>query len=76
MKAITVRVENGRITGIAPEGMPDGDIELALVEPEDEMSEEELVRLDAALREGLEDVRSGRTKPASVVAGELLRRHG
>ena len=75
MKAISVHIENGRITGTAPDGLPDGDFELALVEPEDDMSEEEFVRLDSALRAGLDDVKQGRTRSAGDVAEALLRRH-
>lgn len=75
MKAISVRVENGRITGTAPAGLPDGDIELAIVEPDDEMPEDEFLRLEAALRDGLEDVRQGRTLAAHDVAAGLRRRH-
>jgi hypothetical protein len=75
MKAIPVRVENGRISGTAPAGLPDGDIELALHEPEDDMPEEEFLRLEAALRDGLNDVRQGRTTPANEVVASLLRRH-
>jgi hypothetical protein len=75
VKAISVRVENGRITGVAPAGLPDGEIELALVEPEDEMSDEEFQRLEAALHAGIEDVRRGQTLSANDVAAALLRRH-
>lgn len=75
MKAISVRVENGRITGTAPAGLPDGELELSIVEPEDEMPEEEFLRLEAALRDGLEDVRQGRTLAATDIAAALLRRH-
>ena len=75
MKAISVRVENGRITGTAPEGLPDGDFELALIEPEDDMLDEEFIRLEAALHNGLDDVKQGRTLPAADVASALLRRH-
>jgi hypothetical protein len=73
MKGISIHVENGKITGQAPAGLPDGDFELALVEPEDEMTDEEFERLEAALARGLDDVRQGRTRPASDFAAELLR---
>ena len=76
MKAISVHIENGRITGTAPEGLPDGDFELSLVEDEDEMDEEEFVRVEAALRDGLDDVKHGRTQSAADFAAALLRRHG
>lgn len=76
MKAISVHIENGRITGTAPEGLPDGDFELSLVEDEDEMGEEEFVRLEAALHDGLDDVKQGRTRSAADFAAALVRRHG
>ena len=76
MKAISVHIENGRITGTAPEGLPDGDFELSLVEDDDEMAEEEFVRLEAALRDGLDDVKHGRTRSAADFAAALVRRHG
>jgi len=66
MKAIRVRVENGRISGEAP-GLPDGDVELCLVEPEPEMSDEELSRLNAALERGVVAIAEGRFRPASQV---------
>lgn len=72
MKAIRIHVENGRITGDAPAGLADGDFELALAEPDD-LSDDELVRLDASLARGLADVTAGRTQPAADVADSLLR---
>jgi hypothetical protein len=75
MKAISIHIENGRITGTAPEGLPDGDFEVALVEAEDEMAEEESIRLEAALQDGLNDVKQGRTRSAVDLAAALLRRH-
>ena len=76
IKAISVHVENGRITGTAPEGLPDGDFELSLVEDEDEMAEEDFVRLEAALHQGLDDVKQGRTRSAADLAAALVQRHG
>ena len=35
MKAIRVRVENGQITGDAPPGMPEGDVDLVLADEDD-----------------------------------------
>ena len=74
MKAIRIHVENGRISGDAPVGLVDGDFELALADPEDDMSDEELARLDAFLVRGLEAIRAGKTRSAVDVADELLRR--
>ena len=74
MKAIRVRVENGRISGAAPPGLPDGDVDLCLAEPDDEMSEDELARLNEALARGFESLREGRFRPASDVIADLRRR--
>lgn len=73
VKAIRVRVENGRITGEAPPGLPEGEFELCLAEPEDEMSDEELVRLNEALARGFESIKAGRFRPAVEVISELRR---
>jgi hypothetical protein len=74
MKAIRVRVENGRITGDAPAGTPDGDLELRLAEPEDDMSDDELARLNEALAQGFEQIKAGQFRPAADVIAELRRR--
>jgi hypothetical protein len=71
MKAIRVHVENGRITGEAPEGLPDGDLDLVLAEPEDEMSDAELARLNEALSRGFDAVKAGRFRPAADVSADL-----
>jgi hypothetical protein len=74
MKAIRVRVENGRITGEAPVGLPDGDLELCLADDDDAMTADELARLNEALTQGLESVKAGRFKSASDVISDLRRR--
>jgi len=74
MKAIRVRVENGRITGDAPPGLPDGEVDLCLAEPDDEMSDDELTRLNAALARGFESIRAGRFRGAADVISDLRRR--
>jgi hypothetical protein len=71
MKAIRVRVENGRITGNAPPGLPDGDVDLCLAEPDDEMSDDELSRLNAALARGFESIQAGRFRAAADVISDL-----
>ena len=73
MKAIRVRVENGRITGEAP-GLPDGELDLRLAEPEDDMSDDELARLNEALARGFESIKAGRFRPAADVLADLRRR--
>ena len=74
MKAIRVRVENGYISGHAPPGLPDGDVDLCLAEPDDEMSDDELARLNAALARGLESIEAGRFRLAADVIADLRQR--
>jgi hypothetical protein len=65
MKAIRVRVENGRISGEAPPGFPEGEVDLCLAEPEDRMSDDELTRLNEALARGFD----GFIERRSLVSG-------
>jgi len=74
MKAIRVRIENGRISGEAPPGIPDGELELRLAEPEDDMSDDELARLNEALARGFEQIKAGQFRPAADVISDLRRR--
>ena len=74
MKAIRVHVENGRISGEAPAGLPDGDVDLCLADPQDEMTDEELARLNEALARGFESIKAGRFRPADDVVADLRRR--
>jgi hypothetical protein len=73
MKAIRVRVENGRISGEAPPGLPDGEVDLCLADPEDQMSDDELARLNEALAKGFEAIKAGRFRPAADVIADLRR---
>ena len=73
MKAIRVRVENGRITGDAPPGLPDGEVELCLADADDDLSEAELAQLNEALDRGFEAVKAGRFRPARDVIADLRR---
>jgi hypothetical protein len=74
VKAIRVRVENGHISGQAPPGLPDGDVDLCLAEPDDEMSDDELARLNAVLARGLESIEAGRFRLATNVIADLRQR--
>ncbi len=74
MKAIRVRIENGRISGDAPAGLPDGDVDLCLADPEDDMSDDELARLNEALARGFESIKAGRFRPAADVIANLRAR--
>jgi hypothetical protein len=71
MKAIRVRVENGRISGDAPPVTPDGDLDMRIAEPEDDMSDEELARLNEALGQGFEQIKAGQFRPAADAIAEL-----
>ena len=74
MKVIRARIENGRISGEAPPGLPDGEIDLYLAEPEDdEESEDQHARLDEALAKGFDSIKAGRFRPAADVIAELRR---
>jgi hypothetical protein len=74
MKAIRIRVENGRISGDAPAGLPDGELEVCLVDSDDDgMTDDELVRLNDALARGFESLQAGRVRPAADVIAELRR---
>jgi hypothetical protein len=75
METIKVRVENGRIIGRAPPGMPEGtELELRIADPGDDLTEEELKNLNKALEAGWRSVEAGRFRPADVVISELRAR--
>jgi len=71
MKALKLRVEAGRIAGDAPPGMPEGEVDLYLAEPEDDMPEEELERLNRALEAGFRSLEAGRVRRAADVVAAL-----
>lgn len=74
MEALKVRVENGKIIGDAPRGFAEGaELELCLAEPPDEMSEDELAALQAALDSGWKSMEAGRYRPAVEVVAEVAR---
>ena len=75
MKAIRVRIENGRITGEAPPGSLEGEVDLALADADDDMTEAELERLNDALEYGFEAINAGQLRPARNVIAGLRRRH-
>lgn len=72
MKAIRVRVENGHITGEAP-GLPDGELELCVADAGDDMSDDEIARLNRALEAGFASIEARRFRPAADVLDELRR---
>jgi hypothetical protein len=58
----------------APPGTSDGDLELRLAEPEDDMSDDELVLLNEALAQGFEQIKAGQFRSATDVIADLRRR--
>jgi hypothetical protein len=74
MKAIRVHVENGQITGDAPPGMPEGDVDLVLADEDDGMSEAEMARLNDALERGFESIKAGRFRSARDAVADLRHR--
>ena len=75
METIRVRVENGKIVGPAPRGMPEGtELELCLTDPGDDMTQEELAAINQALEAGWRSVEAGRFRPARDVVSELRSR--
>ncbi|MBN1444453.1 MAG: hypothetical protein JXA90_17200 [Planctomycetes bacterium] len=72
MANIRVRVENGKIVGEAPPGVEEGEeFEISIADPGDDMTDEDLARLNAALDEAWRAVREGRARPAEDVLRDL-----
>ena len=75
MANLRVRVENGRIVGEAPPGLPEGtELEVALADPGDDMTEEELAELNRALEASWRSIKEGRLRLAEDVISELRSR--
>jgi hypothetical protein len=75
MQTLKVRVENGRIVGEAPPGIPEGtELELCLADPGDDMTEEELKELNRALEAAWGSVKEGRARPAADAIADLRTR--
>jgi hypothetical protein len=71
MKAVKVRVENGHITGEAPAGLAAGEHDLCLADDADDMIDEDLALLDAAIERSWQDAKAGRVVAADEVVAEL-----
>ena len=72
MRTLRVRVENGRIVGEAPPGLPEGtELELCVADPGDDMTEEELAELNRVLETAWRSVKEGRVRPASDVIADI-----
>ena len=73
MSGLRARVENGRLKLDEPTTLPEGTV-LDLViddDPEDDLDEEERRVRDESIRQGLEEGRAGKTRPASELLDEL-----
>lgn len=75
MENLKVRVENGKIVGDAPPGMPNGtELELCLADPGDDMNDDELSQLNRALEAAWRSVEAGRLRAAKDVISDLRSR--
>ncbi|HEY2387161.1 MAG TPA: hypothetical protein VGK30_09380 [Candidatus Binatia bacterium] len=71
MQGLKGHVVNGRLVVDQPTTLPEGtEVDLAIVEPPDDLDDEERKALHAALTRGWESARSGKTAPAD----DLLRK--
>jgi hypothetical protein len=73
------RIQNGQVIVLdkAPPGYPEGaELELLIVDPHLDMTDEEREELERDLEEGERDFEEGRYVPASEVLEELRRRRG
>lgn len=71
MNALNRRVQDGHISGQAPPGLPDGEIELCLAELDDEMPDAELAKLNQVLEAGWQAIQRGRLHPVADVIAEM-----
>lgn len=72
MKTLKVKVENGKIVGDAPPGLPEGtELELCIADPDDQMTEGELSELNRGLEAAWRSVKAGHVRPATDVIAEL-----
>jgi hypothetical protein len=75
MTALKAHVENGRVVLDEPMDLPDGTVlRVVAVADSDDLDDKERAELHAAIREGLEDVKAGRTHAAADVIAELRSR--
>jgi hypothetical protein len=75
MTALKAHVENGRVVLDEPMDLPDGTVlRVVAVADGDDLDDEERDELHAAILEGLEDMKAGRTYAATDVIAELRSR--
>ena len=72
MNTIKAHVKNGRLIVDIPTKLPEGEeLELRIVDPGDDLSDEQRQRLHASLREGLENKKAGNTQPVEALLAAL-----
>ncbi len=75
MQGLKARVVNGRLVVDQPTVLPEGtELDLVIVEPPDDLDDEERAALHAALAQGWESARTGNTSPAKDLLGKLRSR--
>lgn len=75
MKPLRAHVENGRVVVDDPTTLPDGTLlRLVSVDDADDLDAEERAELHAAIREGIEDMKAGKTFDVADVIAELRAR--
>jgi hypothetical protein len=75
MNSMRARVRNGRLVLDEPTTLPEGaEVELRLVDGDDDLDAEERAELYESLREGIADLKAGRTVDAREAIARLARR--
>lgn len=75
MDALKARVEHGRLVVEEPVEFPEGTVlELAIVDPGDDLDESERAALHAALSKGWESAKAGKGRPADELLQKLRSR--
>jgi hypothetical protein len=75
MSGLRARVKKGRLVLDEPTTLPEGTVIDLVIDddPEDDLDEAERRARDESIRQGLEDAKAGRTRPASEILEELRR---
>ncbi len=74
MKPLRAHVENGRIVVDEATTLPEGTLLSLVAVPGDDLDDAERAELHAAISDGIDDVKAGRTVDAADVIAELRAR--
>jgi len=74
MKPLRAHVENGRIVVDEATTLPEGTLLSLVAVPGDDLDDAERTELHAAISDGIDDVKAGRTVDAADVIAELRAR--